>query len=219
MTWGLWRVPESELRLLGDLRGKDVLELGCGAARWSIALAQKGARPVGLDLSVSQLAKATRLVRRARVDVPLVRASAEAIPFRAGSFDTVFCDWGAMTFCDPLRTVPGCARVLRPGGQLVFATASPIRMLAHDRRSDRQSLRLRRPYFGMHRLELGTTVEFQMPYGEWIGLFAENDLDVVRLVETRPRPGPGTAYLNRNDARWALRWPMETIWKLRKRSR
>ncbi|HEY6237618.1 MAG TPA: class I SAM-dependent methyltransferase, partial [Thermoplasmata archaeon] len=186
MTWGLWRVPESKLRLLGDLPGKDVLELGCGAARWSIALAKNGARPVGLDLSTSQLAKAAKLVRGAHVDLPLVRASAEAVPFRSGSFDVVFCDWGAMTFGDPVRTVPECARVLRPGGLLVFATASPIRMLAYDRRSDRQSLRLRRPYFGMHRLHLGTTVEFQMPYGEWIGNFAENDLEVVRLIETRP---------------------------------
>ena len=51
MAWGLFRIPEDELQVLGELAGKDILEFGCGAARWSIALAQAGARPVGLDLS------------------------------------------------------------------------------------------------------------------------------------------------------------------------
>ncbi|MGA8603835.1 MAG: hypothetical protein WB788_02040, partial [Thermoplasmata archaeon] len=50
VSWGLFRIPEGELRLLGPTRGKAVLELGCGAARWSIALARRGARPTGLDL-------------------------------------------------------------------------------------------------------------------------------------------------------------------------
>ena len=55
MAWGVWQVPESELQVLGDVRDKDVLELGCGAAQWSIALARVGARPVGIDLSERQL--------------------------------------------------------------------------------------------------------------------------------------------------------------------
>jgi SAM-dependent methyltransferase len=51
MGWGTWFLPESELRVLGEVAGRDVLELGCGSAQWSIALARAGARPVGLDLS------------------------------------------------------------------------------------------------------------------------------------------------------------------------
>ena len=47
--WGVWQIPEDEIHALGNVSGKDVLELGCGAAQWSIALAQHGARPVGLD--------------------------------------------------------------------------------------------------------------------------------------------------------------------------
>ena len=46
----MWQLPESELRVLGDVSGRDVLEFGCGAAQWSIALAAQGAR-VGDDLS------------------------------------------------------------------------------------------------------------------------------------------------------------------------
>ncbi|TMC92230.1 MAG: class I SAM-dependent methyltransferase, partial [Chloroflexi bacterium] len=82
-----------------------MLELGCGAARWSIALAKLGARPVGLDLSSQQLQHARRLMQEAGVEFPLIEASAEEVPLPDTSFDIVFCDWGAMTFCDPYRTV------------------------------------------------------------------------------------------------------------------
>src|SRR5262245_10134192 len=51
VAWGTTQVPESELRILGDVSGKDILELGCGGAQWSIGLARLGARPVGIDLS------------------------------------------------------------------------------------------------------------------------------------------------------------------------
>ncbi|MGH2636237.1 MAG: class I SAM-dependent methyltransferase, partial [Actinomycetota bacterium] len=54
-VWGVWGIPESRLRVLGDVRGLDVLELGCGGGQWSRWLAEMGARPVGLDLSWNQL--------------------------------------------------------------------------------------------------------------------------------------------------------------------
>ena len=47
LAWGTYQIPEPELRVLGDVAGKDILELGCGAAQWSIGLAKLGARPVG----------------------------------------------------------------------------------------------------------------------------------------------------------------------------
>ena len=95
--WGIWQLPESELQVLGDVAGKDVLELGCGAAQWSILLAAQGARCVGFDNSERQLEHA----RAAGADFPLVHGSAESLPFPDGSFDLVFCDHGAMTFADP----------------------------------------------------------------------------------------------------------------------
>jgi ubiquinone/menaquinone biosynthesis C-methylase UbiE len=216
MGWGLWRIPESRLRLLGPPRGRSILEVGCGAARWSRALAQRGARTVGLDLSQAQLHRAQELTPNGQRHLPLVHGSAEELPFRDGSFDIVFADWGATTFSDPRRTVPECARVLREGGAFVFVTAHPIRFLAFDPRRDRQTRRLTTSYFGMHRLDFGTTVEFQLPIGEWIDLFRSNGLIVERLMETRPDSGARTPYLAATDGRWARRWPVESLWKLRK---
>ncbi|MGA8303827.1 MAG: class I SAM-dependent methyltransferase [Thermoplasmata archaeon] len=216
MAWGLWRVPESKLHALGPPKGRDFLEIGCGAARWSIALARKGARAVGLDLSPAQLEHATRLLRRSGQRVYLVRGDAERLPFRTSSFDVVFCDWGAMTFCDPARTVPEAARVLRPGGRLVFATSSPIRNLAQDRRRGRISPKLRYDYFGMHRIAYPGEVNFQLPYGDWIRLFSQHGFVVESLIETQPRPRDRSAYLGPTDSAWGRRWPLESIWQVRR---
>src|SRR5438105_1350976 len=73
-AWGTWAQPEDELQVLGDVAGKDVLELGCGAAQWSIFLAKRGARPVGMDNSPRQLANARRLMLELGREVPLVLA-------------------------------------------------------------------------------------------------------------------------------------------------
>jgi ubiquinone/menaquinone biosynthesis C-methylase UbiE len=118
MAWGVWQLPESELHVLGDVREKDVLELGCGAAQWSIALHALGARVTGLDNSSVQLEHARALMAQTGTEFPLVHASAETTPFADASFDVIFCDHGAMAFADPSRTVPEAARLLRAGGLL-----------------------------------------------------------------------------------------------------
>lgn len=215
-SWGFFRIPEAKLGLLGPVRGKRVLEVGCGAARWSMALARQGARATGIDLSISQLSKASKVAARSRVRVPLVRGNVEHLPFRNATFDIVFCDFGAMTFSDPARSVPECARVLKRGGRFVFATGSPFRYAAFDPRADRQVTRLVRPYFGNYRIDLGPkdAVEFNPPYGEWIALFRQHGFAIDRLIETRPRPGQKSRYLPRDDVAWARSWPVEAIWKL-----
>ncbi|HXQ48155.1 MAG TPA: class I SAM-dependent methyltransferase [Thermoplasmata archaeon] len=218
MGWGLWHVPERELQILGDVRGKDVLELGCGAARWSVALARRGARVVGLDFSAARLDQARAQMAAAGVDFPLVEASAEAVPLHSGRFDIVFCDWGAVTFTDPYRTVPEASRLLRAGGLFAFSNSSPFRSLCQNRTTDRMSRRLLYDYFGLHRVDYPDEVNFQLPYGEWIRLFQENSLVVEDLLEIRPPPQARTSYLSKAETEWARHWPMEVIWRVRKPS-
>ena len=213
-AWGVWQVPESELHVLGEVAGRDVLELGCGAAQWSIALARAGARPVGLDLSGGQLAHARRLIAEAGVDVPLVQASAEAVPLADDSFDIVFCDYGAMTFADPYRTVPEAARLLRRGGLLAFSHGSPVLELCWPDEAERAGDRLVRDYFGMHRIE--PEPAFQLPYGEWIRLFRAHGFEVLDLIEPRPAPDAVSSYRDDQERAWSRRWPAECIWRLRR---
>ncbi len=215
-AWGTFRISERRLRLLGNVRGKDVLELGCGSAGWSIALTHAGARVVGLDFSPVRLAQASARMRATRVRFPLVVARAEAIPFPDARFDIVLSDFGATTFTDPYRTVPEVARVLRAGGLFVFAHSSPLRSLTQDARNDRQTRRLMRDYFGLHELRDRYSVEFQLPYGEWIRLFARCGLSVLSLIEPAAPRTRRTTYFTARDQEWARHWPVESIWQLRR---
>jgi SAM-dependent methyltransferase len=217
LAWGAWRIPESELRILGDVRGLDVLELGCGAAQWSVALAGHGARPVGLDQSLGQLKHARVNRESANVAVPFVAAGAEAGPFRDASFDVIFCDHGAMSFCDPEVTVPEVARLLRPQGLLAFSHATPLVYLTWDERRERQDTRLHRSYFELGRMELGDgTIDFQISHGDWMRLFRAHGFAVEDLLELRPPEDAATTYDDFVPHDWARRWPAEQIWKVRK---
>ena len=214
--WGIWQLPESELGILGDVDGKDVLELGCGAAQWSIRLAQGGARPVGLDNSERQLQHARRMMDAAGVDFPLVHASAESVPLPDTSFDVVFADHGANRFSDPNQWVPEAARLLRPGGLLAFGGSTPFEALFWGE-DDVLTTTLQRDYFGLHRVEpAGGTVEFELPYGEWIRLFRRAGFVVEDLLEVRPPEGAVSTYRSDAETAWARRWPMEQIWRARR---
>jgi SAM-dependent methyltransferase len=216
MAWGVWQIPESELRVLGEVKGLDILELGCGAAQWSIALVKAGARPVGLDLSENQLDHARRLMSTAGVDFPLVHASAEAVPLPDGSFDVVFCDYGAMTFADPYATVPEAARLLRPGGLLAFCAATPIIQMCYPDDSDHPGDRLLSDYFGMWALPFEGYVDFMLPYGAWVRLFRAHGFLIEDLIELRPGPEATSSFRDDSDREWYRRWPGEQIWKVRK---
>jgi SAM-dependent methyltransferase len=217
-AWGVWQIPEDDLRVLGSVRGKDVLELGCGGAQWSVALAGRGARPVGLDNSRRQLQHARANMRAAELDFPLVHAGAEVVPLPDRAFDIVFCDHGAMSFADPRLSVPEVARLLRPGGLLAFNMSTPLRDICWNDRAERVDSRLHEDYFGLRRFEDDAHVEFQLAYGEWIRLFRANGLAVEDLIELRA-PEDGVTTYDYISRRWARRWPAEHIWKVRRGTR
>jgi SAM-dependent methyltransferase len=214
--WGVWQIPETELQVLGEVKDRDILELGCGAAQWSIALARLGARPVGLDLSENQLEHARRLMTEAGVDFPLIHASAEAVPLPDESFDIVFCDYGAMTFADPYATVPEAARLLRPGGLLAFCSSTPVIEMCYEENEDHAGDRLLQDYFGMWKLPWEGYVEFMLPYGAWIRLFRAHGFMIDELLELRPPENATSTYRDTTDLAWYRRWPGEQIWKVRK---
>jgi SAM-dependent methyltransferase len=217
--WGMWQLPESDLQILGDVSGKDVLELGCGAAQWSIALARLGARPVGVDNSARQLEHASAALAAAGLDFPLVHAAAERIPLPDETFDVVFADHGANRFTDPYAWVPEAARLLRSGGVLAFSGSTPFEVLCWNEEADRMGPELLRDYFGLHRIdEADGSVQFELPYGEWIRLVRANGLDIEDLREIQPPPGAESTYRTPEETEWARHWPMEQIWVARKRS-
>lgn len=220
-TWGIWRVPEAELGLLpADMTGLDAIELGCGTAYVSAWLARRGARPVGIDNSPEQLATARRLQTAHGLGFPLHLGDAEATPFADHSFDFAISEYGAAIWCDPHRWIPEAARLLRPGGQLVFLCNSNLMMLAMpEADNEAATAHLRRPQRGMHRFEWPepSGVQFSVSHGDWIRLLRGNGFEVEDLIEIYPQAGATTPYPFVDQA-WASAWPCEEVWKARKRS-
>jgi SAM-dependent methyltransferase len=222
ISWGVWDTPESEAKVLPELEGKDVVELGCGTAYVSAWLARRGARPVGVDVTPEQLATARELQARYALEFPLVEASAEDVPLPAASFDLAVSEYGASIWADPYRWIPEAARLLRPGGELVFLVNGTFSVLCWSEDGEAPPTdELRRPYFGLHRLEWpdDDSVEFHLPYGEWIRLLRMNGFEVLDLIQIQaPEGAEPTRFQGLPQPGWARRWPSEEIWRARKRA-
>jgi SAM-dependent methyltransferase len=221
ITWGAFNIPESEVGVLGEVRGLDVIDLGCGTAYVSAWFARHGARPVGVDITPAQLETARRLQAETELDFPLIEASAEDVPLPDASFDLAVSEYGASIWCDPKLWVAEAARLLRPGGCLLFVCNSPLSILcAPDEGTIGE--RLLRPQFGMYRFDWpgeDDGVNFHLAHGEWIRVLRENGFDVERLVELQaPRDATDHPYYDFVPAEWARRWPSEDLWVARKRA-
>jgi SAM-dependent methyltransferase len=220
-TWGIWGTPESQLHVLPrDVAGKDAIELGCGTAYVSAWLARRAARVVGIDNSAAQLATARRLQRKHGLTFPLIHGDAEHVPCPDASFDLAISEYGACLWADPYRWVPEAARLLRPGGELIFLVNSVLFTLCVPDEDDTPAGdRLLRPAFGMHRVEWAGDpgVEFHLSHGDWLRLLRRSGFEVEDLIEIQAPEGATTRYPYVR-LEWARQWPSEEIWKARRRA-
>jgi SAM-dependent methyltransferase len=219
--WGIWEIPEEELGVLGDVDGLDVVELGCGTAYWSAWLARRGARPTGVDLSEAQLATARDLQVEHKLEFPLVHASAEYVPLPKASFDLALSEYGASLWCEPAAWIGEAARLLRPGGRLVFLTNSLLIALCDPGEGPAED-RLVRPQRGLRRMEWPGEegVEFHLAHGEWIAVLRSAGFSVDALHELYVPEGAGPPPVDVEwvTPDWARSWPYEEVWVARRES-
>ena len=148
IDWGMFSGPESEIGALGDVDGKDVVELGCGTAYFGAWLVKRGARVTGVDVTPAQLETARRMQGEFNLHFPLIEASAEDVPLPDASFDLAISEYGASIWADPYAWIPEAARLLRPGGRLIFLVNGTILNLCAPDAEEPVTDRLVRPYSG-----------------------------------------------------------------------
>ena len=176
--------------LLGPVAGRDVLEVGCGAAQCARWLAGQGARVTAFDLSARQLQHARRIDGAAgRAPLRLVQADATALPFADGVFDIACSAFGAVPFvADSAQLMREAARVLRPGGRWVFAVPHPFRWTLPELADEKglvveHSYFDRRPYVEQDEAGVATYVEHHRTLGDRVRELTAAGLSLVDLVE------------------------------------
>ena len=220
ITWGMFGVRESDVDVLGDVDGLDVVDLGCGTGYFSAWLARRGARPVGVDVTPAQLDTARRLQAETGIEFPLIEASAEDVPLADESFDLALSEYGASIWCDPHRWLPEAHRLLRPGGRLVFLCNSPLVILCALDEQEQTSETLQRPQRDMHKIAwTAGGVEFHLGHGDMFRALRDAGFGVENLIELFAAEGAGThEYYDFVTGEWASKWPVEEIWVARKPS-
>lgn len=211
--WGTWATPESDLHVLPELRGKDVIDLGCGTAYIGAWVMRAGGRPVGIDNSAEQLATAKALQQQFGLTFPLIHGNAETVPLPDNSFDIAISEYGASSWCDPTLWIPEAARLLRAGGQLIFLRNSTLLELCTAPDADAVGDRLSRPYADTARIDRpdGGT-HFQLPTGPMIKLLRESGFLIDELTEYVV-PADAHSDYEYVSAEWASTWPSVELWK------
>ncbi|MCE9533315.1 MAG: class I SAM-dependent methyltransferase [Planctomycetes bacterium] len=192
---------------LGDVRGKDVLDYGCGHGMASVVLARSGASVTGFDLSTGYIAEARARAAANQVSIQFQQADAEELPFADNSFDAV---WGCaiLHHLDLARAGRELRRVLRPGGVAVFCEpwgGNPILNFARGKL----------PYPGKHRTPDEAPLRksdlrpleaifpnLQVRGSQLLGMFR-------RILSRQPRP---VGWLDRCDQRLLRRFPTLENW-------
>lgn len=190
LLWCPEGLREADAHLLGDLTGRQVLEVGCGAAQGARWLVGQGAQVTAFDVSYAQLLESRRLDERSGVAVErLVQADAQALPFRDASFDVVVSAFGGIPFlADSARAMREVARVLRPGGRFVFSVTHPTRWAFPDDPGPggltvRQSYFDRTPYVEVDEAGEATYVEHHRTLGDRVRELVAAGLVLEDLLE------------------------------------
>jgi ubiquinone/menaquinone biosynthesis C-methylase UbiE len=213
---------EDQLQLIGDVKGKRVLEVGCGGGQCSIAFARRGAVATGMDLSDKQVEFARDLAKAEGVQATFAQGSAEdlsAIP--DGSQEVVFSAY-ALQYVEHIdRCFGEVARVLKPGGLFVFSLDHPFWYCVAE-----ADMRIVFSYFDTvywydwEQKDMPTrpkVTQFQRTVGDWFRFLRGASFEVLDIIEPEPvEEGSGQDWGEYYSPERQKMVPATIIWKARK---
>lgn len=141
--YGPFSPDEDELRLVGNVRGKKILELGCGGGQCSIAFAKRGAKCTGIDISKKQLEYAEALAKKEKVKVKFIRGDIQTLRgIKSKSYDVVFSAFAFQYIPNLTKCFKEVYRVLKKNGLFVFSLDHPFYLTINPK-----TLKIERSYY------------------------------------------------------------------------
>ena len=174
---------ENKLKLLGNVRGKKILELGCGGGQCSIAFAKQGAKVTGLDLSKEQLKFAKVLAKKEKVNVDFINGSFINLKrIKTNSKDIVFSAFAFQYAPDLKKIFKQVYRILKKNGLFVFSFDHPIYSLI-----SLKTKKIKRSYFKTGRFEEKygdeTFIAFRRKISDIYNALFESKFLVEKIIE------------------------------------
>ena len=127
VQYGPFGSTENKLKLLGNIKNKKILEIGCGGAQCSIAFAKKGAKCTGIDVSRKQIEYAKVLIRKNKVNVKVIKGDIQTLPYiQSNGYDIVFSAMALQYIPNLTTSFKEVYRVLKKGGLFVFSLDHPF---------------------------------------------------------------------------------------------
>ncbi|MBN1537139.1 MAG: class I SAM-dependent methyltransferase [Anaerolineales bacterium] len=196
------------LKLLGgdSVRGKNILEIGCGAGVWTANLSRLGARVYHLDLSPDIVLSANRLANSDRA-IGLC-ADMNFLPFPDSAFDLVFGSMVLHHATDHTWLGKEICRVIEPGGNAVFhenSSRNPILMLARSTLVGRWGIP-KHSSPGEHPLQPGEIAQVGEAFEAYHIYFARMVFLQMAVKYLFKRETGGLYRISRRVDRWIYRW-------------
>lgn len=190
VSLGALVADEMGLTLLGEVRGKRVLDLGCGGGQNCIALAKAGAIVAGVDGSAAQIAFARELAAAEGVEVDFTVGDVRELGALAdGGWEIVLSMATLHYLADPQRALAEARRALAVGGRLVVSVDHPVRAMFHDGAEEEMSIYPVRDYFSRESVdwrfpETGVRLRtWHYSVAEWVRMVQESGLTLIALLE------------------------------------
>ena len=181
------------LNLLGDLRGKNLIDIGCGPCVYSVEFAERGVDVSVVDLSQNMLDKARDNAETANVELTLQKADAHSLPYKGESFDVAVLIFMILN----TKIIEEAVRVLKPSGLLLFSDTHPaLEAKGQWESGNIGAPRIIEDYFSHDkrkwRIEPGPGRTITLKYytrtiEQCVNMIADEGFKILRIVE--PKPG------------------------------
>lgn len=192
LSYGPFGPTEATVKLLGDVRGRRVLDVGCGAGQACVALARQGAQVSGIDFSEAQLDLARKLAVTHNVSIEFVQGRAEDLtPFPTHSQDVILSVYTFHYIATMAQCLRECARVLDTNGRLIFSLDHPFRDCFFDEAEQEDTIYPARSYFDTKPLtwpfgDTGVRMQsYHRTIAQWVEMIQTAGFRIGQLLEPK----------------------------------